>query len=158
MVLGWGTSYTLVKPDETVPARAPTPRVFLGGSCKGRDWRLDFYNRFEKTEVTFITPKRDTFIDPELDPAGHAGQVAWERQALDACDVGVFWLGEGLANQASRVEIGYLLGAKKPVLLGAEKKFMGIEHLTGFSGLLVTNSPDGLMNRFASMLASFKDA
>ncbi|MFZ2587600.1 MAG: nucleoside 2-deoxyribosyltransferase domain-containing protein [Alphaproteobacteria bacterium] len=148
--------FVLIKADQSLTVKMPAPRVFLGGVCRGREWRLDFFQRFEKSEVTFINPRRDTFIDPDLDPSGHATQVAWEREALDVADIGIFWLGEGLSNQASRVEIGYMLGAGKPVLLGAEKKFMGLEHLTGFSGLVATNSLDGLMNRFASLLASFQ--
>lgn len=150
--------YVLIKADEPLDKVMPKPRVYMGGLVKGRDWRLDFFTRFEKSDVTFVNPRRDTFIDPDMDPIGHATQVAWERQALDLADVGVFWLGEGLSNQASRVEIGYLLGRGKPVLLGAEKKFMGLEHLTGFSGLVATNSLDGLMNRFASLLSSFEGA
>lgn len=148
--------YVLIKPDDSMTRPVPGPRVYLGGHCKGREWRLEFFQRFERADVTFINPKRDTFIDPELDPAGHARQVAWERKALDWCDMGVFWLGEGLSNQAVRVEIGYLLGAQKPVLLGAEKGFMGLEHLSAFSGLVLTNSLDGLMNRFASVMAGFQ--
>ncbi|MCP5405809.1 MAG: nucleoside 2-deoxyribosyltransferase domain-containing protein [Pseudomonadaceae bacterium] len=149
--------YVLIKADEPLNKPMPKPRVFLGGVCKGREWRLEFFTRFEKSDVTFINPRRDNFIDPDIDPIGHATQVGWERQALDLADIGVFWLGEGLSNQASRVEIGYMLGAGKPVLLGAEKKFMGVEHLTGFSGLVATNSIDGLMNRFASLLASYEE-
>lgn len=146
----------LIKADQELAGKYPKPVAFLGGLCRGPEWRNDFFQRFDRTEATFINPRRETFIDPDFDPSGHATQVLWERQALDLCDIGVYWLGEGLSNQASRVEIGYLLGQGKPVLLGAEKKFMGVEHLTGFSGIVVTNSVDGLMNRFASLLASFQ--
>ena len=145
--------YTLIHPDEPLTRRGNTPMVFLGGQCRGRDWRLDAYHRFERENVTFITPRRESFIDPEMDPAGHAKQVLWERQAIDAADVAMFWLGEGLSNQAGRVEIGYALGLKKPVLLGAQPGFMGVEHLVGFSGLVVASSLEGLLGRFASVLA-----
>lgn len=148
--------YTLIKADGNLVGVLPSPRVYLGGQCRGRDWRTEFFTRFERADVTFINPNRATFIDPELDPNGHAGQVAWERKALDLADIGVFWLGDGLANQATRVEIGYMLGAKKTVLLGAERGFLGVEHLTGFSGLVVAGSLDGLMNRFASVLSTFQ--
>lgn len=148
--------YTLIKADEALTGKKPKPLVFLGGQLRGRDWRHEFYLRFERTEVTFISPKRDQFLDPEMDPSGHAKQVAWEREALETADIGVFWLGEGLSNQASRVEVGYMLGAKKPVLLGAEKGFMGIEHLVGFSGLVVASSVEGLMGRFGSMLSAYQ--
>lgn len=152
---GWAM-YVLIKADDSLEKVMPKPRVFMGGLVKGRDWRGEFFARFDKSHVTFINPRREAFVDPDMDPVGHATQVAWERKALDMADVGVFWLGEGLSNQASRVEIGYLLGRGKPVLLGAEKQFMGLEHLTGFSGLVATNSLDGLMNRFASLLANFE--
>ncbi len=159
MLLRRGPSVTIVKADDPlVVDKMPGPKVFLGGLCKGRDWRQDFYTRFDRMEMTFISPRRETFIDPEMDPVGHATQVQWERQALDVCDIGVYWLGEGLSNQAGRVEMGYLLGLKKPLLVGAEKKFMGVEHLVGFSGLVVTNSMDGLINRYASLAASFQGA
>ncbi len=152
--------YSLLRADEPMApvalAKLPQPRVYLGGQCKGRDWRLEFYYRFERETLTFINPRRDSFVDPELDPAGHADQVSWERKALDYADWGVFWLGEGLSNQAARVEIGYLLGANKSVLMGAEKGFMGVEHLVGFSGLVVASSLDGLLNRFGSLMTGWQ--
>ena len=129
-------------------------KVFLGGSCgnsrKSQDWRHAFYNRFEQHDMTFITPLVDNFPDPDIDPAGHVRQVQWERAAMDACDVAIFWLGEGLSNQASRVEIGYVLGKDKTVFIGASEGFLGMEHLTSFSGLMLSVSVDGLMHRLQS--------
>lgn len=148
--------YALVRADEVFADNLPRPVVFLGGNCRGRDWRLDFFHRFEQADVTFINPRREPFVDPDLDPSAHARQVAWERQALDESDLAIYWLGEGLSNQAARVEIGYALGAKKSVLIGAEEGFLGLEHLTAFSGLVLTKTQDGLMNRFASMLAGYQ--
>lgn len=150
--------YKLITSDEAFSPSTPSPRVYLGGQCRGRDWRKDFYQRFEKSSLTFINPRRDVFIDPELDPVGHARQVSWEKQALDFCDVGVFWLGEGLANQAARVEIGYMLGLQKPTLLGAQEGFMGVEHLVGFSGLVVAGTLDALINRFSSLLSGMQSS
>ena len=149
--------YSLIKPEDNLTLARPSqgPKIYLGGQCRGRDWRIDFFQRFEKSKpLTFITPRRESYVDPELDPAGHARMVAWERQALDVCAVGVFWLGEGLSNQAARVEIGYLLGLKKPVLMGAQPGFMGVEHLTGFSGLVLATTLEGLISRSVSMLES----
>lgn len=134
----------------------PRPLVYLGGSCRGRDWRLDFYHRFEQADVTFINPMCLPFPDPEMQPGDHAKQVVWERKMLEECDIAVFWLGEGLANQASRVEIGYALGRGKTVLVGAEQGFLGMEHLSAFSGLVLSKSLDGLMSRFASLMVSYK--
>ena len=148
--------YTLIRADEDLNKADKTPVVFLGGNCRGRDWRLDFLFKFEKENVTFINPRQENFCDPERDPVGHARQVAWERQALDLSDMSVFWLGEGLSNQASRVEIGYAIGRGKPVLIGADDGFLGLEHLTAFSGLVLSSSLEGLMNRFASMLSSLR--
>jgi Nucleoside 2-deoxyribosyltransferase like len=148
--------YTLIKPDDSFTGKMPAPRIYLGGQSRGRDWRMDFFQRFSRMDLTFINPRREPFIDPELEPAAHAKQVAWERQALDVADIGVFWLGEGLSNQAARVEIGYMLGAQKPVLLGAQTGFMGVEHLVCFSGLVVAPSLEGLLNRFASVLSGLQ--
>lgn len=148
--------YTLIKPNDSLTGKMPTPRVYLGGQCRGRDWRIEFYQRFERSDLTFINPRREVFVDPEMEPVAHAQQVAWERTALDIADVGVFWLGEGLSNQAARVEIGYMLGLQKPVLMGAQKGFLGVEHLVGFSGLVVAQSLDALMNRFASVLTGMQ--
>lgn len=148
--------YSLVKAGEMVREGYPRPLIFLGGSCRGRDWRLDFLHRFEQSDVTFINPMKTNFPDPEMDPGEHAKQVTWERKMIDQADIAVFWLGEGLTNQAARVEIGYALGKGKAVLIGAEQGFMGMEHLTGFSGLVLSQSLDGLMNRFASLLTSFR--
>lgn len=147
-------TYKLIRADDTLDRATFKPRIFLGGQVRGRDWRNDFFTRFERNDVTFVSPKRDTFVDPEFDPAGHAKLVEWERQALDTCEAGVFWLGAGLSNQAARVEIGYLLGAKKAVLVGAEKGFMGMEHLSAFGGLVLASTIEGLMGRFESLLSS----
>ncbi|MBI1309262.1 MAG: hypothetical protein GC129_05390 [Proteobacteria bacterium] len=149
-------SYKLVKADEPFSPSTTSPRIYLGGQCRGRDWRIEVFQKFERSAVTFINPRRESFVDPEMDPAGHAKQVMWERQALDFCDMGVFWLGEGLSNQAARVEIGYLLGLQKQVLLGAQQGFMGVEHLVGFSGLVVAGSLEALMNRLASLTAGMQ--
>lgn len=150
--------YTLIKADDSLTGRMPTPRVYLGGQSRGRDWRMEFFQRFSRMEITFINPRREPFIDPEMEPAAHARQVEWERKALDVADIGVFWLGEGLSNQAARVEIGYMIGAQKPVLLGAQQGFMGVEHLVSFSGLVVAPSLDGLMNRFASVVTGLQSS
>ena len=150
------TTYSVIRADEIFRDDTPHPRVFLGGSCKGRDWRLDFFHRFEQAEVTFINPKREHFSDPEMDPAGHISQVSWDREAIDKAEIVIFWLGEGLSNQASRVEIGYAIGKGKTVLIGADDSFLGMEHLTAFSGLVVSSSLEGLMNRFSSLYASYK--
>lgn len=149
-------TYKLIRADEAFSPSTPSPRIYLGGQCRGRDWRNDFFQRFERTNVTFINPRRETFIDPEMDPSGHANQVLWERKALDFCDAGVFWLGEGLSNQAARVEIGYLLGLQKQVLMGAQPGFMGVEHLVGFSGLVVAGTLEALMTRFASLVSGMQ--
>ena len=151
-------AYTLIRADEELRTNAPQPVVFLGGNCRGRDWRLDFLHRFEHTDVSFINPRRENFANPEMDPVTHANQVSWEREALDKSDVAVFWLGEGLANQASRVEIGYAIGKGQTVLIGAEDGFVGMEHLTAFSGLVLSSSIEGLMNRFASLLTGFQSS
>lgn len=148
--------YKLIKAGDSLTAKVPAPKVYMGGQSRGRDWRLEFFQRFERADVTFINPRRDTFVDPEMEPVAHAKQVEWERKALDLSDIGVFWLGDGLSNQAARVEIGYLLGAQKPVLLGAQPGFMGIEHLVGFSGLVVAGTIEGLINRFASVLTELQ--
>lgn len=132
--------------------------VFLGGNCRGRDWRVEFLHRFEREDAVFINPRRDDFPHPETMPGEHAEQVSWERQAIDSADVCLFWLGEGLANQAARVEIGYALGLGKTVLIGAEPGFLGLEHLSAFSGLVLSTSLDGLMDRLNSILRDGKAA
>ncbi len=142
--------YELVTSGEQIPQNSRYPNIFLGGNCKGRDWRLDFFRRFTDADVTFINPSRADFPNPDIAPGEHARQVAWERQALAAADVAVFWLGEGLSNQATRVEIGFALGQGKTALIGAEDGFLGGEHLTAFSGLVISSSLEGLMNRFSS--------
>lgn len=147
--------YTLIRADEIFSTGLPKPRVFLGGSCKGRDWRNLFLQRFENDDITFINPKRAPYAEPDMDPVAHARQVEWERRAIDAADIAIFWLGEGLTNQASRVEIGYSIGAGKPTLIGADENFLGAEHLTAFGGLVVSSSVEGLMERFSSLVSKY---
>lgn len=146
--------FVLIRADEVIREDAK-PLVFLGGNCKGRDWRLDFVRRFDGADITFINPRRERFANPEIDMVAHVNQVLWDREAIEKSDIAVFWLGEGLANQASRVEIGFALGAGKAVLIGSEDGFVGMEHLTAFSGLVLSSSLEGLMNRLASMLSGF---
>ncbi len=145
-------AYTLIRADEVLKKKTPKPVVFLGGNCQGRDWRLDFFHRFEKFDITFINPRRDRFSDPDMDPTSHAHQVEWDRLAIEHADICVFWLGEGLSNQASRVEMGYAMGLGKTVLIGADESFLGREHLSAFSGLVLSKTLDGLLSRFASVL------
>lgn len=149
-------TYTLISADDNLPASDQRLRVFLGGNCRGRDWRLDFYRRFSSEDIIFITPKRDSFADPDMDPVSHANQVGWERQAIDRADVSLFWLGEGLSNQASRVEIGYALGKGCTTLVGAAEGFLGLEHLSAFSGMVLSSSVEGLMARLGSLLEEKK--
>ena len=150
--------YELISSGEVLNTNSRNPSVFLGGSCQGRDWRLAFFQRFTKMDITFINPSVEDFPKPEISPGEHARQVEWERQALDSSDIAVFWLGEGLANQATRVEIGFALGQGKPVLIGAEDGFLGAEHLTAFSGLVISSSLEGLMNRFSSWYQEYLEA
>lgn len=121
--------------------------VFLGGNCRGNNWRDDILQHYNDKSVTLISPFRTAFPNPETKPKEHAEVVQWERSAIDKCDIAIFWLGSGLSNQASRVEIGYALGAGKVVLVGAEEDFLGVEHLSAFGGLVFANSLDALMTR-----------
>jgi len=134
------------------------PVVYLGGNSRGRDWRIEFLHRFENTDVVFINPRRDSYAHPEEMPNEHAEQVLWERQAIDKADIALFWLGEGLANQAARVEIGFAVGAGKYVIIGAEPGFLGLEHLSAFSGLILSTSVSGLMDRMDAALREVREA
>lgn len=148
-------TYEVIHSGEPL-TKAKGVKVYLGGSCKrsGKDWRMDFYKRFENYNMTFINPRRDDFPDPDIDPGEHSRQVQWEREGLALCDVAIFWLGGGLSNQASRVEIGFVIGKNKEVYIGAEDGFLGMEHLTAFSGLLLSQSLDGVMARLQSYYVS----
>lgn len=145
-------AYTLVVAGGDLKQNFPGKIVFLGGRVRGRDWRTELLHGFTDHKVTFITPVRTTFPDPESQPEEHTAVVRWERDALDRADVVVFWLGEGLANQASRVEIGYALGRGKHVLIGAEDGFIGLEHLSSFAGVVLSSSVQGLSKRLESLL------
>jgi hypothetical protein len=129
--------------------------VFLGGGSRGNDWRDTFYRTFsERDDITFISPFRTTYPNPEMDPKGHSDIVEWERTAIASCDIAIFWLGAGLSNQAARVEIGYALGAGKTVIVGAEDSFLGLEHLSSFGGFVLSNSLESIMTRLKAELIS----
>ena len=113
------------------------PIVFLGGNCRGRDWRVEFLHRFESEDVVFINPRRESF--------------------LEKADIALFWLGEGLANQAARVEMGFAMGADKYVIIGAEQGFLGLEHMSAFSGLVLSTSTNGLMDRLSAVLREVRN-
>ena len=145
-------AYTLVVAGGDLKQNFPGKVVFLGGRAIGRDWRSEVLRGFTEQKMTFITPVRTKFPDPESQPEEHATMVRWERDALDRSDVVLFWLGEGLANQAARVEIGYALGRGKHVLIGAEDGFVGLEHLSSFAGVVLSSSVQGLSKRLESLL------
>ena len=154
-------TYEIVRPENGAEGleevKGAKPVVYLGGNSRGRDWRVDFLHRFEQEDVVFINPRRETYANPEEMPNEHAEQVLWERQALGVSDVALFWLGEGLANQAARVEIGFALGAGKEVIIGAEPGFLGLEHLSAFSGLVLSSSVQGLMDRMEAALRDVRE-
>ena len=124
--------------------------VFLGGNCRGNKWREECMRHYNDKGITLISPYRESFPNPETNAKAHAEVVAWERDAIQKADIAIFWLGSGLSNQASRVEIGYALGAGKTVLVGAEEDFLGVEHLSAFGGLVFANSLPSLLTRLDS--------
>lgn len=130
--------------------------VFLGGSSRGNDWREAFYEAFkEYDDVTFISPFRSKYPNPEMEPQKHSEVVEWERTAIASCDIAIFWLGNNLSNQASRVEMGYALGAGKTVVVGAEDSFLGLEHLSSFGGIVLSDSLESMITRLKAELQSF---
>lgn len=131
--------------------------VFLGGASRGQDWRERFYKAFEDSNnITFISPFRTSYPNPEMDPKGHSDIVEWERTAIASSDITIFWLGAGLSNQAARVEIGYALGTGKTVIVGAEDSFLGLEHLSSFGGFVLSDSLDSIMTRLKAELISLQ--
>jgi nucleoside 2-deoxyribosyltransferase len=131
--------------------------VFLGGSSRGNDWRETIYRSFNQdSDITFVSPFRTSYPNPEMNPKEHAEIVEWERQAIASCDIAIFWLGAGLSNQASRVEIGYALGTGKTVIVGAEDSFLGLEHLSAFGGFVLSDSLDSVMTRLKAELLSLQ--
>lgn len=131
--------------------------VFLGGSSRGNDWRENFYRTFQDSDnITFISPFRTSYPNPEMDPKGHSDIVEWERTAIATCNIAIFWLGSGLSNQAARVEIGYALGAGKTVIVGAEDSFLGLEHLSSFGGFVLSDSLESIMTRLKAELISIQ--
>lgn len=131
--------------------------VFLGGGSRGNDWREVMYRAFnEYDDITFISPFRTSYPNPELDPKAHSDIVEWERTAIASSDIAIFWLGAGLSNQAARVEIGYALGAGKAVIVGAEDSFLGLEHLSSFGGFVLSSSLDSVMTRLKAELLSLQ--
>lgn len=155
-------TYEIIRPETGEEGleenNSTNPVVYLGGNSRGRDWRVDFLHRFEDEDVVFINPRRESYANPEEMPSEHAEQVLWERHALDKSDIALFWLGEGLANQAARVEIGFALGAGKEVIIGSEPGFLGLEHLSAFSGLVLSTSVQGLMDRMEAALRDVREA
>lgn len=145
-------AYNLVTAGADLRQNFPGKVVFLGGRIRGRDWRPEMLHAFTESSVTFINPVRTSFPDPESQPEEHSNAVRWERDAIDRADIVVFWLGEGLSNQASRVEIGYAIGRGKHVLIGAEESFLGLEHLSSFAGVVLSSSVQGLNKRLESLL------
>lgn len=131
--------------------------VFLGGSSRGNDWREQIYRSFnESDDITFISPFRTSYPNPETNPVEHADIVTWERNAIAASNIAVFWLGAGLSNQAARVEIGYALGSNRTVIVGAEDSFLGLEHLSAFGGFVLSDSLESIETRLRAELKNFQ--
>lgn len=149
---GFKMTYRLIKADGNL-SLAKGKIVFLGGASRGNDWRQLFYQMFnEKEDITFISPFRTSYPNPETNPEEHAKIVKWEREAIALSDIAVFWLGAGLSNQAARVEIGYALGTGKAIVVGAEDSFLGLEHLSAFGGFVLADSLESVATRLKAEL------
>ncbi|MCP4356325.1 MAG: hypothetical protein GY793_12030 [Proteobacteria bacterium] len=145
-------TYRLIQSGSNL-ALAKGKIVFLGGSSRNDDWRELLYKQFnDDDDITFVSPFRTSYPNPETDATEHAKLVAWEREAIAISNFSVFWLGSGLSNQAARVEIGYSLGAGKTVLVGAEDSFLGLEHLSSFGGFVLASSLDAIVTRLKAEL------
>ena len=150
-------SYIFIKAGESLDQAMPGPVVFLGGRTRGRDWRPEALRLLQNYRLTFISPWRANYPNPEDDIPGHSAAVLWEKAAIDRADICLFWLSDALNNQASRVEIGYALGRGKQVLVGAEPGFFGAEHLTCFAGLVLSTSLPGLLSRLENLVIKLEN-
>jgi hypothetical protein len=104
-------------------------RVFLGGTIDmgaSRDWQKELqiyaYDRFEPEHqnITFYNPRRPEPFDglQSIENDKFTGQVHWEFDHIDECQVMIIYLVGGSLSPISLLEFGYYLGK-----LSADKKF-----------------------------------
>jgi hypothetical protein len=142
-------SCRVIRPSDDLPSFPdPTdiPRLYLGGNAGqgGSSWRQEILLSLQSYPIQIIDPNPETFPNPTRDSDGHVELVQWQRAAIKASSIVVFWLDDRLANQASRVEAGYALGLGKIVFIGAGTRLLGRHHLALFSGGIIARSFDEL--------------
>lgn len=124
----------------------PHPVIYLGGDVRKIDsgWRETVKHSVKDRSLTLIDPTCETLPRPQWDPDGHAEYVRWERTAIEASNIILFWLGKDLQNQAARVEIGFAVGRGKIVRVGAAEGFRGADFITSYIGCPIAASVDEL--------------
>lgn len=154
------TKNAAIRPtDEGFPIVTIThiPIVFLGGTSKraSSSWRDVFFTHLQGLPVQVIDPTPSAYPDPNHDPQEHYELVQWQRAAIQASSIAVFWLDEKLANQAARVEIGYAIALGKNVLIGAGPGFLGKKHLELFANQIIAETVTDLKDRLVTALHNF---
>lgn len=103
-------------------------------SLKKNTWREYIIGSVSDLEGTIFNPDRIYF--PKIGSKGYFEQIAWEREYLRRSRLAVFWLSASKpTSYASRVEVGFAIALKIPIILGIEKGFHGATYLEAFTEL-----------------------
>ena len=105
------------------------PSVFLaGGITNSPRWQDEAVAYFERTigGITVCNPRRpQDFAD---DAVEYERQVTWELDHLLAADLALFWF-PAAECRITRIELGLVAGSGRPMVVGADPRFVSRRYL-----------------------------
>ncbi|MEH0110770.1 nucleoside 2-deoxyribosyltransferase domain-containing protein [Tersicoccus sp. MR15.9] len=105
------------------PARLPEKvDLFLAGGVTGTaPWQSEVAAALAHLPATVANPRRGTDFDATGPEA--AAQIGWERRALARARFVLFWFTSTSIQPFTLFELGSMLGAGKPIIIGAHPEY-----------------------------------
>jgi hypothetical protein len=106
----FGGKCTEFKPPKRVDWGKPS--IFLAGSIEqgiAEDWQSKFVRMLDGHDVLVCNPRRDKWdasLEQDITNAEFSGQVNWELDALERCDVVAMYLDPETKSPISLLELG----------------------------------------------------
>lgn len=118
----------IIIPPEALPAELPAKSVFLAGTIdQGHsvDWQRAMIERLSRAVGAILNPRRpawDETWEQKIENAEFRGQVEWELEALERCDLIVMWFAPGSRSPITLLELGLHARSGK-LLVGCPRDF-----------------------------------
>jgi hypothetical protein len=111
-----------VEAPDTIHADASGVLFLAGGITGCPDWQARALKMLKNTRYTILNPRRHFF--PTDDHTARLEQVVWEYHGLRRADVILFWFPSETVQPVALYELGAALEAEKPVVVGADAKYV----------------------------------